>query len=217
MPPAAILDIDGTLVDTNYQHAIAWYRAFRQHGIVLPIWKIHRHIGMGGDQLVASLTSEEVDESIGDEIRSAEKALYMALINEVEAVSEAREFIADLKQRGHTVVLASSAKEDEVEHYLDLLDARGLADGWTTSADVESTKPSPDLVRAAMEKAESDSAVMVGDTPWDIKAADAAGVPCVAVITGGFSRAELEQAGAVAVFESVAELRSSLDDTPLGD
>jgi HAD superfamily hydrolase (TIGR01509 family) len=216
MPPAAILDIDGTLVDTNYHHAIAWYRAFRQHGIVLPVWKIHTHIGMGGDQLVASLTSEEVDESIGDDIRSAEKALYMALINEVEAVSEAREFIADLKQRGHTVVLASSAKEDEVEHYLDLLDARGLADAWTTSADVESTKPQPDLVRAAMEKASTDDAVMVGDTPWDIKAAEAAGVPTVAVITGGFSRTELEEAGAAAVFESVAELRSGLGDTPLG-
>jgi HAD superfamily hydrolase (TIGR01509 family) len=216
MPPAAILDIDGTLVDTNYHHALAWYRAFRQHGIVLPVWKIHTHIGMGGDQLVASLTSEEVDESIGDDIRSAEKALYMALINEVEAVSEAREFIADLKQRGHAVVLASSAKEDEVEHYLDLLDARGLADAWTTSADVESTKPQPDLVRAAMEKASTDDAVMVGDTPWDIKAAEAAGVPTVAVITGGFSRAELEEAGAVAVFESVAELRSGLGDTPLG-
>src|SRR4051812_17612603 len=215
MPPAAILDIDGTLVDTNYQHAIAWYRAFRQHGIVLPIWKIHTHIGMGGDQLVASLTSDDVDESIGDDIRSAGKALYMALINEVEAVSEAREFIADLKQRGHTVVLASSAKADEVEHYLDLLDARGLADAWTTSADVESTKPQPDLVRAAMDKADADDAVMVGDTPWDIRAAEAADVATIAVITGGFSRAELEEAGATMVFESVAELRTRLDDTPL--
>ena len=215
MPPAAILDIDGTLVDTNYHHAIAWYRAFRQHGIVLPLWKIHRHIGMGGDQLVVALTSSDVDESIGDDIRSAEKALYMALIDEVEAVSEAREFVADLKQRGHTVVLASSAKADEVEHYLDLLDARGLADAWTTSADVESTKPQPDLVRAAMDKAGTDDAVMVGDTPWDIKAAAAAEVPTIAVITGGFSRAELDEAGAAVVFESVAELRTGLDDTPL--
>src|SRR5256714_5681011 len=197
MPPAAILDIDGTLVDTNYHHAIAWYRAFRQHGIVLPIWRIHRHIGMGGDQLVASLTSDDVDESIGDDIRGAEKALYMALIDEVEAVSEAREFVADLKHRGHTVVLASSAKADEVEHYLDLLDARGLADAWTTSADVESTKPQPDLVRAAMEKADAGDAVMVGDTPWDIEAAKRADVPTIAVITGGFSRAGPEEAGAV--------------------
>jgi HAD superfamily hydrolase (TIGR01549 family) len=217
MPPIAILDIDGTLVDTNYQHSIAWYRAFRQHGIVLPMWKIHTHIGMGGDQLVASLTSESVDESLGDDIRSAEKALYMALIEEVEPVEEAREFIADLKKRGHTVVLASSAKEDEVEHYLDLLDARGLADAWTTSADVESTKPEPDLVKAALEKGGGGDAVMVGDTPWDIKAASGADVPTVAVITGGFSRAELEEAGAAAVFESVAELRDGLSDTPLGE
>jgi HAD superfamily hydrolase (TIGR01549 family) len=216
MPPTAILDIDGTLVDTNYHHSIAWYRAFRQNGIVLPIWKIHTHMGMGGDQLVASLTSDSVEEELGDEIRSAEKALYMALIEEVEPVEEAREFIADLKKRGHTVVLASSAKADEVEHYLDLLDARGLADDWTTSADVESTKPQPDLVQAALDKAGGGDAVMVGDTPWDIKAARAADVPTVAVITGGFSRAELEEAGAATVYESVAELRRSLDDSPLG-
>src|SRR2546423_5683729 len=218
MPPAAILDIDGTLVDTNYHHAIAWYRAFRQHGIVLPIWRIHRHIGMGGDQLVASLTSDDVDESIGDDIRGAEKALYMALIDEVEAVSEAREFVADLKHRGHTVVLASSAKADEVEHYLDLLDARGLADAWTTSADVESTKPQPDLVRAAIDKAgsESDGAVMVGDTPWDIEAARGADVPCVAVITGGFSKAELEQAGAAAGVGTGGGLGAPRAGPPLG-
>ena len=213
----AILDIDGTLVDTNYHHAVAWYRAFRQHGIVLPIWKIHTHNGMGGDQLVASLTDEETDEEKGDDIRSAEKALYMALIEEVEPMAEAREFVVDLKERGHTVVLASSAKADEVEHYLDLLDVREVADAWTTSADVESTKPEPDLVKAAMEKAGDDGAVMVGDTPWDIEAARKADVPTVAVITGGFSRAELEQAGAAVVFESVAELRSRLSETPLGD
>jgi HAD superfamily hydrolase (TIGR01509 family) len=217
VPPAAILDIDGTLVDTNYQHSIAWYRAFRQHGIVLPLWRIHTHIGMGGDQLVASLTSEAVDAEQGDDIRAAEKALYMALIEEVEPMEGARELIAELKKRGHAVVLASSAKEDEVEHYLDLLDARSLADDWTTSADVEATKPSPDLVAAAMEKASSDDAVMVGDTPWDIKAASRAGIPTVAVITGGFSRAELEEAGAAVVFESVAELRERLEETPLAE
>ena len=217
MPPAAIIDIDGTLVDTNYQHVIAWYRAFHQYEVVLPLWRIHRHMGMGGDQLIGSLVGEEFEAEHGDDIRAAEKALYMALIEEVEPMDEAREFIADLKKRGHTVVLASSAKEDEVEHYLDLLDARGLADAWTTSADVESTKPQPDLVQAALSKAGGGSAVMVGDTPWDIKAASAADVPTVAVITGGFSRAELEEAGAAAVFESVAELRTGFSDTPLGE
>ena len=217
MPPAAILDVDGTLVDTNYHHSIAWYRAFRQSGIILPIWKIHTHMGMGGDQLVASLTSDAVEEEKGDEIRSAEKALYLALIQEVAAVKEAREFVVDLKERGHTVVLASSAKAQEIEHYIDLLDVRDLADDWTTSADVQATKPEPDLVKAALEKADSDSAVMVGDTPWDIEAAGRAGIDTIAVITGGFSRAELEEAGAAVVFESVAELRGRLDETPLKD
>jgi HAD superfamily hydrolase (TIGR01549 family) len=217
MARAAILDIDGTLVDTNYHHALAWYQAFRQHGLVLPVWRIHRHIGMGGDQLIAALTSEATDEELGDDIRAAEKALYMALIEQVEPMQGARELIADLKKRGHSVVLASSAKANEVEHYLDLLDARELADGWTTSADVEATKPEPDLVKAAMEKAGGGKAVMVGDTPWDVKAAKRARVPTVTLMTGGFSAAELEDAGAVAVFESIDDLRASLDDTPLGE
>src|SRR4051794_4159061 len=141
MASTAILDIDGTLVDTNYQHAVAWYRAFRQSGIVLPVWRIHRHIGMGGDQVIAALTDERTDEERGEEIRAAEKALYMAMIEEVEPFDGARELIARLKDSGRTVVMASSAKENEVDHYLDLLDARELADDWTTSADVESTKP----------------------------------------------------------------------------
>ena len=141
MPPAAILDVDGTLVDTNYHHTIAWYRAFRQHEVVLPVWRIHRHIGMGGDQLVTALAGEQVEDEQGEDIRAAEKALYAELIDEVEPLAGARALIEDLKRRGHAVVLASSAKQEEVDHYLDLLDARDLADEWTTSADVESTKP----------------------------------------------------------------------------
>jgi HAD superfamily hydrolase (TIGR01549 family) len=215
MPPAAILDIDGTLVDTNYQHAVAWYRAFKQSGAILPIWRIHRHIGMGGDQLVAALTSEAFDDEHGDEVRSAEKALYMALIDEVEPMRGARELIEDLKLRGHHVVLASSAKATEVDHYLDLLDARELADSWTTSADVEHTKPRPDLVVAALEKAGGDEGVMIGDTPWDVMAAKGAGVPTIAVLTGGFSEAELRDAGAACVFESIWDLRERIDETPL--
>jgi HAD superfamily hydrolase (TIGR01509 family) len=215
MPPAAILDIDGTLVDTNFQHAIAWYRAFKQHEIVLPIWRIHRHIGMGGDQLIAALCDDATEEEHGDDIRTAEKALYFELIDEVRPLKGSRELIEDLKARGHSVVLASSAKEDEVDHYLDLLDARDLADDWTTSADVESTKPEPDLVKAAMEKAGDGDAVMVGDTTWDCEAAKRAGIQTVAVLTGGFSEAELRDAGAVAVFHSIEELRKAFDDTPL--
>jgi HAD superfamily hydrolase (TIGR01509 family) len=216
MPPAAILDIDGTLVDTNYQHAIAWYLAFKQHEVHLPVWRIHRHIGMGGDQLVAALAGEDVDAEKGDDIRAAEKALYLASIESVEPLEGARELIEDLKGRRRRVVLASSAKSQEVEHYLDVLGARELADGWTTSADVEQTKPEPDLVLAALEKLGTEDAVMVGDTPWDIKAAGKAGVATVAVLTGGFSEHELREAGAVAVFESIVELRRRIGETPLG-
>jgi HAD superfamily hydrolase (TIGR01509 family) len=215
MPPAAILDIDGTLVDTNFHHAIAWFRACHQHDIVLPIWRIHRHIGMGGDQMIGSLCGDETEEEKGDDIRAAEKVLYSELIGEVEPLRGARELIVDLKDRGHPVVLASSAKQDEVDHYLDLLDARDLADDWTTSSDVEATKPQPDLVQAAMDKAGTDEAVMVGDTTWDVEAAGRAGIQSVTVRTGGFSAAELRDAGAVAVFDSIEELREALDETPL--
>jgi len=213
----AILDIDGTLVDTNYQHAIAWYRAFRRHAIVLPVWRIHRHIGMGGDQVIEALTDERTERELGDQIRDSEKQLYFELIDEVEPMEGARELIADLGRRGHVVVLASSAKEEEVEHYLNLLDARELADAWTTSAEVEATKPAPDLVKTALHKVggSADDAVMIGDTPWDVKAAAAAGVESLSVLTGGFAIEELRETGAVDVFESVAELRAGLDGTRL--
>jgi HAD superfamily hydrolase (TIGR01549 family) len=213
----AILDIDGTLVDTNYHHTLAWYRAFRQHDIVLALWRIHRHIGMGGDQLVQALTDERTERELGDQIRAAEEQRYGELMSEVETIEGARELIQELKQRGHRVVLASSAKSSEVDHYLDLLNARQLAAGWTTSADVEATKPEPDLVRAALETAggESGDAVMVGDTPWDVKAAAKAGVPTLTVRTGGFGADELAEAGAAAVFESVRELCDRLDETAL--
>ena len=216
MSRAAILDIDGTLVDTNYHHALAWYRAFRQHGVVLPIWRIHRHIGMGGDQLVGALCGQEVERERGDAIRDAEKGHYQELIGEVEPLEGARELIRELKKRGAAVVLASSAKEEEVEHYVDLLDARELADGWTTSADVEATKPEPDLVAAAIEKAGGGPAVMVGDSTWDCESAKRADVPCVGVLTGGFSEQELLDAGAACVFRSLTELRRELENTPFG-
>jgi HAD superfamily hydrolase (TIGR01509 family) len=212
---AAILDIDGTLVDTNYHHAIAWYRAFLESDRVLPLWRIHRHIGMGGDQLVAALAGEEFDVEHGDDVRAVEKALYMGLIHEVRPLEGARELVEDLKLDGHAVVLASSAKSDEVEHYLDLLDVRDLADDWTDSGDVDRTKPEPDLVRAAIEKAGGGPAVMVGDSTWDCLAAGRAGIASVAVLTGGFSEAELREAGADCVFGSVAELRAEIRSTPL--
>ncbi len=215
MSLSVILDVDGTLVDTNYHHAIAWYRAFRKHGFVLPLWQIHRHIGMGGDHLVAALIGEEAANERGEDIRSSEKEFYAELINEVELMDGSRELITDLKDRDHSVVLASSAKPDELDHYLDLLDVRDIVDAWTQSSDVDSTKPDPDLVTTALDKAGGGEAVMVGDSTFDCEAAERAGVKTVAVMTGGFAEQELREAGADPVFGSIQELRRRLDETPL--
>ncbi len=215
MPSVAILDVDGTLVDTNYHHALAWYRACIQSEVELPVWRIHRAIGMGGDQLIAALAGDDVESEKGDDIRAAEKALYMAMIHEVRPLPDARRLLEVLKERGHTVVLASSAKQEEIDHYLDLLDARDVVDDWTSSADVERTKPDPDLVNTAIKKAGSEDAVMVGDSVWDVEAANRAGIPTIAVRTGGFGVEELTGAGAACTFDSLGELIDSLKDTPL--
>jgi HAD superfamily hydrolase (TIGR01509 family) len=212
----AILDVDGTLVDTNYHHTLAWYRAFLRHDLVLPLWRIHRHIGMGGDQIIGALCGDDVEETLGDRIRDEEKERYFELIDEVRSFPAARRLIDALKERGQPVVLASSAKREEVDHYLDLLDARQSVDGWTTSADVEKTKPHPDLVCAAIEKVGGGPGVLVGDSTWDCEAARRIGVETVALLTGGFSRQELREAGAVCVYESIEELLEDLDRTPLG-
>jgi phosphoglycolate phosphatase-like HAD superfamily hydrolase len=209
MTSGVIFDIDGTLIDTNYQHALAWYLAFRQHDVQLPVWQLHRHIGMGGDQLVVAVAGQDVEEEIGDDVRTAHDVIYMTMIQSVSVFDGARELLEDLKGDGFRVVLASSAKQREVDHYLDLIDGRELADDWTTSDDVEQTKPEPDLVVAAKEKLGTGDAVMVGDTPWDVKAAARSDVPTIAVLTGGFSEAELREAGAVAVYQSIGELREN--------
>ena len=215
MPPVAILDVDGTLVDTNYHHALAWYRAFTQHDVVIPVWRIHRAIGMGGDQMVSALADDQTEEEKGDDIRAAEKALYTAVINEVRPLPDAHRLIETLKERGHRVVLASSAKDEEIEHYIDLLDVRELADDWTSSGDVEKTKPHPDLVQTALEKAGGGDAVMVGDSVWDVEAAKRAEIETIAIRTGGFGADELREAGAACVFDSISDLLDSLTDTPL--
>ena len=126
MPLTAIFDIDGTLVDTNYQHALAWYRAFRQNGLVMPIWQIHRAIGVGSDRVVEMLAGEQVEQEFGETLRAAEGPLYQEMIDEVEPMKRAHELLRDLKRAGHTVILASSAEEEDAERYIELLDATGV-------------------------------------------------------------------------------------------
>ena len=202
---AVILDVDGTLVDTTYHHAIAWYRAFLASGVVLPVWRLHRHIGMGGDQLVPAV-APGLDPDRAEAIREAQGERYLELIDETRPLDGARELLVSLKEGGRVVVLASSAKPHELDHYLDALDAREIVDGWTSSDDVEQTKPEPDLVHAAIQRAGTESAVMVGDSTWDCAAAERAGIASIALLTGGFSEQELRDAGARAVFESLPDL-----------
>ena len=215
MPLTAIFDIDGTLVDTNYQHALAWYRAFRQHGVVMPIWQIHRAIGIGSDRVVEMLAGEQIEQELGETLRAAEGPLYQEMIDEVEPMKGAHELLRDLKRTGHAVILASSAEEKEAERYIKLLDATEFVDGYTTSADVKQSKPEPDIVHAAIEKAGGGAAVMIGDSTWDCKAATRAQLPSIGVLTGGFSEQELTEAGATIVFDSVEHLREHLKMTNL--
>jgi HAD superfamily hydrolase (TIGR01549 family) len=208
----AIVDIDGTLVDTNYQHTIAWGRAFADHGVDVPLWRVHRHNGMGGDQLVAAVAGDAVEERLGDRIRDSEARRYGELIGEVKLLPGARELLVGLHRRGHRVVLASSAKLEEVEHYVDLLDARELVDAWTSSGDVDRTKPHPDLIATAAERLpDSDRLVVIGDTTWDAVAAEQAGLPAIGLLTGGFGAEELREAGCRGIYTDAAELAASLD------
>jgi HAD superfamily hydrolase (TIGR01509 family) len=210
VPAAAILDLDGTLVDTNYQHALCWYRALRRFGITIPIWRLHRHVGMGGDKFVAAVAGDDAEERVGDDARDAWEEEFDRVIDEVAPLDGAHGLLVALKERGLEVVLASSSIQKHFDHFVELIGAKELADGWTTKDDVEASKPEPDLVNAALAKTDADMAVMVGDTPWDVEAAKRAGLETVCVMTGGFSEQELRDAGAFEVVESLPDLTATL-------
>jgi HAD superfamily hydrolase (TIGR01549 family) len=180
------------------------------------MWRVHRHIGMGGDQIVKAIAGEEVEREHGDSLRAASKEEFKRLRDECVPLEGAHDLVVELKRRGLIVVLASSSNQDDLDHFLDALDAKDVVDNWTTSDDVERTKPHPDLIQAALAKAGTQDAVMVGDSRWDIEAAANAGLGTVCVITGGWSEQELRDHGAAAVFDSLVDLKEHLDETPLG-
>jgi HAD superfamily hydrolase (TIGR01549 family) len=179
------------------------------------MWRVHRHIGMGGDQLVVAVAGEEVERRLGDRLREDWEREFRPLRDECAPLEGAHDLCVELKRRDLTVVLASSSKEDDLDHFLDVLGVRDVVDGWTTADDVERTKPHPDVIRAALEKAGTADATMVGDSRWDVDAAANAGLETVCVTTGGWSEQELRDAGACCVFESLVALRERLDETPL--
>jgi HAD superfamily hydrolase (TIGR01549 family) len=215
MADTAIFDVDGTLVDTNYQHALAWFRAFRRYGITLPMWRIHRGIGMGGDMFVPEVAGREVEQAHGDDLRKAWVEEFDQLIGEIQPFEGAHELLAEVKERGFRLVLASSGKTQHVEAFLDLIDGKSLADAWTTSDDAAKSKPEPDIVATALAKVEGTSAIMVGDSIFDAQAAAKLKIPVIGVRTGGFSVGELHEAGVLQVFDSLVAFRQALDGTPL--
>lgn len=207
----AVIDIDGTLLDSNYHHALAWSRAFAALDRPVPVWRVHRHIGMGGDRLVTAVTDADVEADIGDAVRDRWEQEYDEIIGETQLLDGARELLVALGAGGLKVVLASSSIPRHADHALKLLHADEHADAWTTTEDVEKSKPDPELLDKALEKVSGGKPVMIGDAVWDVEAANQRGIPTIGLLSGGFGRQELLDAGAIAVYDGPADLVADLD------
>ena len=210
--PGVLLDLDGTLVDTNYLHTLAWSRAFADAGEWAPMNAIHRLVGMGGDQLVAELLGHE-----DPQIAKSRTSHYQDLLPEARAFPGASELVHAIHSLGLSAVLATSSPADELNAVMSLLSITDVLDGRTTADDVEQAKPSPEVFCTAMESSGLDPSrtLAIGDSVWDVESARSAGIACIAVESGGFSRHELSEAGALLVFRDVQEVLSQINATPL--
>ncbi|WP_330274202.1 HAD family hydrolase [Lentzea sp. NBC_00516] len=215
MSNTVVLDVDGTLVDTNYHHTVAWLRAFREVDVTVPAWRVHRAIGMGGDKLVAAVAGDKVEQDHGDEVRAAWERHFDTMLDEIQPLEGAHRLVRAATDMGLAVVLASSGKSKHVEHYLKLLDPGDVA--WTTSDDVDDSKPAPDLIEVALREVKGDRAVAVGDSVWDCEAAARVGLPSIGLLTGGFAENELVDRGASAVYANLDTLRAELADLPFAE
>jgi len=204
---ALLFDIDGTLVDSTYHHAIAWQRAFDSLDLPIPLWRIHRAVGMGGDKLVAHVAGDDAEERQGDELRDRWRDEYLKLKAEVVPLPGAAELLRTLSKRGYQVALASSG---DPEFSREAMETLGVADevaALTTSEDVDDSKPDPDLLQETLDRLDDVThAVMVGDTPYDVESARHAGMKCITLRSGGYSEAELVDAGAALVVDVPEDL-----------
>ena len=208
---AALIDIDGTLVDSTYLHASAWSSAVRACGVDVPTSRAHRLIGMRGERLLEELLGERDAASVAEQAIDEHAHRFAAVRDQVVPLPHARDLLERLVARDVVVVLVSSAERHEVDYYVDLLDAQDLVWASTSAADGSRSKPDPEPIRIALTQSGCDAAVVIGDSPWDCLAATAAGLPAVTVMTGGFARSELEGAGAEAVYEHLGEIGDDLD------
>ena len=211
--PAILVDVDGTLVDTNYFHTVAWWRAFRDTGEDVPMSSIHPLIGMGSDQLIERLIGRESSDA-----SDAHSRHYAPFKEEIKAFPKAADLLAELNQRGGQVILATSSDEEDLERLREAIDADDDIHEAVSKGDVDHSKPSPDIFEAALKKFDLDPAktLVIWDTRWDVEAAAKLDIGVVCVLTGGSTREQLEEAGAIAVYQDVAELLAELDTSPLG-
>jgi phosphoglycolate phosphatase-like HAD superfamily hydrolase len=217
--PAIFFDIDGTLVDSNEGHIRAWQEAFEAVGVHFPYEKIHAQIGKGADMLIPALlpnASESERNALADAQGAAFKSRFLS---EVKPFADAHALLARAAESGQKVVLASSASQAQLDHYLDLLEARDLVTATTCADDVGNTKPAPDIFAVALEKVsplEPGDVLVIGDTPYDIEAAAKCDIKAVALRSGGFSDNALNDAGAIALYDDAAALLRGYDASPLG-
>jgi HAD superfamily hydrolase (TIGR01509 family) len=215
---AILFDVDGTLIDSNEAHADSWAIAFRQAGVPQEIDDIRLQIGKGSDLLIPALLPRATDAQRAAIAKTHNTHFKSAYLSTVRPFPEAGALLARAKEGGYKVVLASSAKKDEVTYYIDLLDVGDLVDAVTTSDDVDASKPEPDIFGAAIERVavSADGAIAVGDTIYDVKAANRAGIVAIGLTSGPFDRRQLKNAGAIAVFDGAADLLANFDRSPLG-
>jgi HAD superfamily hydrolase (TIGR01549 family) len=215
--PAVLFDIDGTLVDTNYFHVVAWVRAFRQEGRIVAATDVHRHVGTGSDGIIDAVAPER-DRGRDDVLKAAHAEHYATFVGVMQPLRGARELVREVVRRGALAVLATSAPPDELRALRAVLKIDDAVAAVTSAADASAAKPAPGILDAALEQTGADpgAAVMVGDTRWDVLAARNAGMPCVGVLSGGISRSELADAGAAAVYRDAADLLAHLGDSPVG-
>jgi HAD superfamily hydrolase (TIGR01509 family) len=214
-----LFDVDGTLVDTNYLHVVAWWEALRESGYVVPMRLIHRGIGMGSDQILDYLLGSDRDTDDDETVRAAHTALYAAYWERLEPLPGAADLLRACAARDLRVVLASSASEKELAALRKALDADDAITAVTSGSDADRTKPAPDILRVALDRGglAPENVVFVGDSVWDVEAAAQLGIPCIGLTSGGLAASELHDAGAVETYDYPADLLAKLDDSAIGD
>ncbi|MEU4419754.1 HAD family hydrolase [Actinoplanes sp. NPDC024001] len=217
MRPGVLFDVDGTLIDTTYLHAVSWWEALRQHDRDVPMSEIHRGIGMGSDKLLDHLLGTDRDRSADEEMTTAHDVLYGAWWERLRPLPGAADLLRAVSQRNLAAVLASSARAAELQQLRRVLGADDVIAAATSSADAEESKPAPDILQAALDQSDVDPkrAVYVGDSVWDVQASGKLGIPCIGVTCGGTSAAELREAGAIATYANPADLLRDLESSAI--